>query len=312
MEKGAKDVNQINLVRVSFMERVGAQTDEFLENVFQRLGLVCASYPITILTIGLLFCLACCGGFYFFSVITDPVELWSPEDSQTRVNKNYYDSHFRPFYRTTQIIIRPTNQTQWTHTTFDDSDGTLYGAAFELEFLLQVLKLQNMVSSLKGDLVDENGNLLNKKVGLEEICFAPLEPDNMNCTIQSILNYWQNDEESLKKKITDDFDLVLADHITHFETCVRSPTSVNDTLGLSCLGSFGGTVMPYVALGGYPKLKYSSQYGNASAILITYIVNNYKDTNRNLPAMAWEKSVIEFLKNYTNQNMSMFKDFWFI
>lgn len=241
-------------------------------------------------------------GFYNFSVITDPVDLWSPINSITRANKDYYDSHFRPFYRTTQIIIRPTNTKPWLHQLFFDLEPIQFSSTLDLEFLAQALRLQNQVSSLQGVLEDQNGTRL---VSLHDICFAPLSPDNTNCTIQTIFNYWQNNEQLLRYQQLDDFNDTLADYITHFQGCVAAPTTVNDTMGLSCLGEFGGTIMPYVALGGYPQVKNTPQYGNATALVITYIINNHKDPRLTLPAMAWEKSVIEFLKNYSNPNMTI-------
>lgn len=43
---------------------------------------------------------------YFLQVTTDPVELWSPPQSEARLQKNYFDEHFGPFYRTEQLIIQ--------------------------------------------------------------------------------------------------------------------------------------------------------------------------------------------------------------
>lgn len=40
-------------------------------------------------------------------ITTDPVELWASPTSRTRLDKDYFDSNFSPFYRTTQIIIQP-------------------------------------------------------------------------------------------------------------------------------------------------------------------------------------------------------------
>jgi len=110
------------------------------------------------------------GGLYFFDVLTDPVELWSPMDSTTRINKNYYDSHFRPFYRTTQLIIRPTKKEPWTHSIFGIND-VQYSSTFEIDFLLQALELQNKVSLLTGQL--EISSNLTEKVSLSDICFKP-------------------------------------------------------------------------------------------------------------------------------------------
>ena len=250
--------------------------------------------------LGALLCGACMGGFYFFDVITDPVELWSPKDSFTRLNKDYYDTHFRPFYRTTQMIVRPTNQTPWTHSIFGQND-VQYSSTFDQNFLLQVLDLQNKVSALKGTLNTGNST---ENVTLSDICFKPLTPDNENCTIQSIFEYWQNDPVTFLTTL-EEFDLVTADYITHFENCISAPTTVNDSMQLTCLGDFGGTVMPFVGLGGYPQSVSHKQYGNASALVITFIINNHKDDALNQKAMAWELKVVEFLKNFSNPNMSV-------
>lgn len=262
------------------------------------MGTFCALHPVFVIITSILICSAMTAGFYNFSVLTDPVDLWSPIDSVTRINKNYYDSHFRPFYRTTQLIIRPTDTTPWYHSTFLTTTETQYASTFQLEFLALVLRLQQQISNLKG--VYENST-----VSLSDICFAPLSPDNKNCTVQTILNYWQNDENNLRKVELDEFDQVLYDHISHFQSCIGSPTSQNDSLGLGCMGDFGGPIMPYIGMGGYPKVKRTPQYGNATALVITYIINNYKDPKRNEPAMAWEKAVIAFMKNYSSPNMTI-------
>lgn len=52
-------------------------------------------------------------------------------------------------------------------------------------------------------------------------------------------------------------------------------------------------------------MKRTPQYGNATALVITYIINNHKDPKKNEPAMAWEKNVIEFLKNFSSPNMTV-------
>lgn len=192
------------------------------------MGFFCATYPFTVLTIGIVFCAAVGSGFFFFSVITDPVELWSPPESTTRLNKNYYDSHFQPFYRTTQLIVRAKNETPFTHEIFGDP-AVQYSSVFEQDFLLQVLRLQNSISKL-------TGTLGNETVGLDDICFKPLD-NTYNCTIQSVFEYWQSSESNLLKADIDPvFNYATYDWISHFETCVAAPTNINDTIGLSCLG----------------------------------------------------------------------------
>ena len=150
---------------------------------YLRIGFFCANHPVWVLTLGIVFCVTLSGGFYFFDVITDPVELWSPANSDTRLNKNYYDSHFRPFYRTTQLIIRATNQTPWNHQLdpFYQSKPVQYSSIFQFDFLNQVLQLQNDISSLVGQLdcsVTPTNKCVNNtryaNITLKDICFAPL------------------------------------------------------------------------------------------------------------------------------------------
>lgn len=55
---------------------------------------------------------------------------------------------------------------------------------------------------------------------LQDICVAPLSPYNKNCTILSVLNYFQNSHSVLDHEIGDDF-FVYADYHTHLLYCVR-------------------------------------------------------------------------------------------
>ena len=61
--------------------------------------------------------------------------------------------------------------------------------------------------------------------------------------------------------------------------------------GLSCLGEYGGPVFPYVALGGVVD----DNYANASALIITLMVQNHLNEEDNLDAMEWEKKFVLFV-----------------
>jgi Niemann-Pick C1 protein len=52
-------------------------------------------------------------GMIWLTVIFDPVELWNSPTSQTRKEKEYFDSTFRPFYRATQIIVKADNRLEF-------------------------------------------------------------------------------------------------------------------------------------------------------------------------------------------------------
>ena len=47
---------------------------------------------------------------------TDPVELWSPPTSESRLEKDYFDKHFGPFYRTEQIILTAPDRKPYNYT----------------------------------------------------------------------------------------------------------------------------------------------------------------------------------------------------
>lgn len=66
---------------------------------------VCASRPWLILFLGFLLIVALGHGIKYMQVTTDPVELWASPHSRSRVEREYFDKHFEPFYRNEQIII---------------------------------------------------------------------------------------------------------------------------------------------------------------------------------------------------------------
>lgn len=132
-----------------------------------------------------------------FKVITDPVELWASPTSRSRVEKDYFDSHFEPFYRTNQIIITANNLSNIHHNT---SDGIItFGAVFNADFLKAVLQLQEAVKALG------NGTAHS----FDKICFAPLrrsgEKDitTEQCAVQSIWGYYKDSIENFETNGTD-------------------------------------------------------------------------------------------------------------
>lgn len=44
-------------------------------------------------------------GLKSIELTTDPVELWSAPNSQARLEKQFHDTHFDPFFRTNQLIL---------------------------------------------------------------------------------------------------------------------------------------------------------------------------------------------------------------
>ena len=73
-----------------------------------------------------------------------------------------------------------------------------------------------------------------------------------------------------------------------------SPTSENENqLKELCLGAYGGPVNPKIVLGGF----HNGAYENVAALIITFIVNNFKEKSKLSKAMAWEKHFLDLMHN---------------
>lgn len=89
--------------------KIGAMFEIWIKVIFYKWGKFVASYwyivfmGVAVVVIGL----SC--GLFFFKITTDPVQLWSAPTSRARLEKNYFDKNFNPFYRTEMIIITAKN-----------------------------------------------------------------------------------------------------------------------------------------------------------------------------------------------------------
>ncbi|XP_067952153.1 NPC intracellular cholesterol transporter 1-like [Watersipora subatra] len=278
------------------LERAGLWWEHLLQSAFSRWGRIAAKYPYIIIGVSLVICFAFSFGIYFATVTTDPVELWSSPTSQTRQNKNYFDKTFSPFYRTEQLIITFdkkmwkdfSHQDPYPATTFSNISG-----AFNKKLLAELVSLQNDISELVAPYKD------NETVSLSDICFMPLYPDNTYCTINSAVQYFQNNASALDDIAYDPTGFeVAADYIDHMKSCTGDPSQTVDATALkkNCLAQYGAPVSPWVVLGDYP----GDDYMLANAHVITFTVNNYHDADdpKLAKAKAWEKTYLEFVENY--------------
>ncbi|XP_045537296.1 NPC intracellular cholesterol transporter 1 isoform X4 [Papilio machaon] len=275
----------------TFFERLGAETETRLEDFFQWWGCIMASRPWIVLFLGLCFVVSLGFGIKYMQVTTNPVELWAAPNSRSRMERDYFDSHFEPFYRTEMLIISSKGLPKVEYTT---PSGTVldFGPVFNSTFLLDVLDLQERIMAL--------GN----ETKLEDICFAPLQSQfsaattSSVCAVQSIWGWWGNSRDNLLDNLEDNqyLDTVLS--------CASNP--------YLCLAPYGGPVLPGVALGGFlapgEPLTSTSRFHQADALIITILVNNKHDTSQLKPALEWEKKFIEFMKNYTENEMPSYMD----
>ncbi|XP_022916873.2 NPC intracellular cholesterol transporter 1 isoform X2 [Onthophagus taurus] len=264
----------------SFIEKLGANTDTILQQFFESWGKFCASRPWLILFFGACLVIALGHGIKYLKVTTDPVELWASPNSRSRIERDYFDSNFEPFYRNEQIIITTVGLNKIYHET---DDGVIeFGPVFNETFLREVLNLQEKIKML-GAGTDHS---------FDKICFAPLRmkgqknTDVAECSVQSIWGYYQDDP--------DNFDDTYLDK---FLTCSQNP------FNMDCLGTYQGPIDPAIAVGGFLKpgqsLSDNPQYNEATSIILTFLVNNHHNKTKIGPAMEWEKKFVDFMKNWT-------------
>lgn len=65
-----------------------------------------ATRPIIVLFVFSYVILGLSYGITYLSITSNPIEIWAAPTSRSRIEKDYFDSHFQPFYRTEQIYIK--------------------------------------------------------------------------------------------------------------------------------------------------------------------------------------------------------------
>lgn len=81
---------------------------------------------------------ASAGGLAYMHITTDPVELWSSPKSQARQEKDYFDKHFGPFFRTVQLIITTPLMLNETYDPYLGGPSIPFGSVLNKELLHQV------------------------------------------------------------------------------------------------------------------------------------------------------------------------------
>ncbi|XP_062836513.1 NPC intracellular cholesterol transporter 1 [Anolis carolinensis] len=280
----------------TWCERFGEKFENALRVTFTSWGAFCVRNPRPVILFSLVVVVMCCSGLMFMKLTTNPIDLWSAPSSQARKEKEYFDAHFGPFFRVEQLIIQAPHTKPGIYSPYPSGDDVPFGPPLTKDILHQVLDLQDAVENI-------TASYNNETIMLKDVCLIPLSPYNNNCTILSVLNYFQNSHSVLDHSIGDDF-YVYADYHSHFLYCVQAPASLNDTTLLHdpCLGTFGGPVFPWLVMGGYD----GDNYNNATALVITFPVQNYyNDTEKLNKALAWEEEFIKFVKNYSNPNLTI-------
>lgn len=245
--------------------------NNILRHAFYKLGLFTASNPwltftIVFFGIGLLNI-----GWKKFDVETDPVRLWVASTSESKLQKEFFDEKFGPFYRTEQIFLTSIIGAEET------SNASMSSHAISIGNKLPVLSYDHLkywfqVEAEIRKLKSPNGYTLS------DVCFKPAGPRGA-CVVQSVAGWFDND--------LDDYKDTWAKHLV---SCATSP--------VDCLPDFQQPIGPHFVLGGVPnKESGEKDYLEAEALVVTYVISDSLDEQTRLNTMEWE----ETLKNYLQQ-----------
>ena len=251
------------------------KTDEesCLNSYFERWARWCAVNPAIVLILALFMIVALGCGLFWFEVTTDPVELWSAPNSESRKQKEYFDQAFGPFYRVQQVVIKNLHSDEERF----DFNGTHYSGVFKYEFMRQTFELEQRISQVTGRL--SNGS----SVQLKDVCFSPL--GNGECVIQSPFTWFQENMANFTPST----------YMEHLQKCIGNPV-VEPT----CFGKYKGPAWPYVAFGGF----HGHEYNSSSSIVITLLLNNHVNKQENEASLAWEEEYLSFMHNYLQTQLN--------
>uniref|UniRef100_A0A4W5KGE9 NPC1 like intracellular cholesterol transporter 1 n=1 Tax=Hucho hucho TaxID=62062 RepID=A0A4W5KGE9_9TELE len=107
IDKNGNNVSErlIEPWEVTCTDKNSLATQEFLGSGFQAWGTLIASHPLKVLLVSALVIAAFATGLMHIELTTDPVQLWSAPNSRARIEKDFHDKYFDPFFRTNQLIL---------------------------------------------------------------------------------------------------------------------------------------------------------------------------------------------------------------
>lgn len=175
--------------------------DTFLRNRFYHYGLFCAHHPLKLILLSILLVGSLSVGWKWFEVETSPIRLWVDPKSPILAQKMYFDEHFGPFYRISQLIFTAKNESTIVN----------YEALGQIWALQRLIEKQVVVSSVGRDISGTNASIT-----LDDLCFKPTDSF---CATQSFVGWFGDAEEFPSDR--DAFS-------TQFRTCINAPGNLDD------------------------------------------------------------------------------------
>lgn len=94
---------------IHLLDVVGVGMELKASEAFTWWGKFCSNNKLIVIITSMCVAVILCVGMVNMIITTDPVELWASPTSRSRIEKDFFDSTFRPFYRTEMVIIRAKN-----------------------------------------------------------------------------------------------------------------------------------------------------------------------------------------------------------
>ncbi|KAL5488039.1 NCR1 [Sanghuangporus weigelae] len=252
----------------------------FLRRSFYRLGLLCANSPwLTFAIVFTIFGLLNIG-WEKFEVETDPVRLWVAPDSESKMQKEFFDRQFGPFYRPQQIFLTSAPPSASKRSLMDKTRSI--GLSTANDDLPPVLSYEHLkwwfdIESNIRSLVSSDG------YELSDVCFKPSGP-RTPCVVQSITAWFDYE--------IDGYEDLWKDKVMQ---CASAPAE--------CLPDFKQPLNPEFVLGGLPNgpdVTDAKEYLEARAMVVTIVVEDSLDVDKQAIAMDWERSLREYLQNISS------------
>ncbi|KAF8897303.1 patched family-domain-containing protein [Infundibulicybe gibba] len=245
--------------------------NNFLRRTFYHIGLFAANSPwltfaVVFLLVGLLNI-----GWKKFEIETDPVRLWVAPTSESKVQKDFFDENFGPFYRTEQIFV-----------TASEGTGARSNSSLSVLDTNPVLSWDHLNYWL--DVETKIRNLCSPSgYRLSDVCFKPAGPRGA-CVVQSVLAWFGNDLDDYNED-------TWAEHL---QNCAQSP--------VDCLPDFQQPLAPHYVLGGVDEAEDGRKaFLEAKALVVTYVVADSLDSEIQAKAMEWETTLREHLSELSKR-----------
>ncbi|KAN0063267.1 niemann-Pick type C-related protein 1 [Thecaphora frezii] len=262
--------------------------NNLLSRWFYGLGLFCAKRPYLTFMIGAAFVGVCNIGWTKFEVETDPVRLWVAPDSNSKLQKEYFDEQFGPFYRPEQVFLMDASAHRDLRRIAGDEAKESIAAhppALSWKRLQWMSDFEAGVRALRS---------VPHGYQLDDVCFAPAGRGSP-CVVQSLMGFFQDDLDGSG---------VTADNwATSLDECAASPAS--------CLPAFGQPLKQNIVVGGIPSVVRKARQGpadevgtiverpgrasDARAAVITWVLDNSLNRTEVARAEEWERAFLSYL-----------------